>query len=96
MALISKSDLYYKDYKWTAYPDDDPKITGKPDSTLFNRHEGYEVLYLINKFAEKHDFKQKPSGTKLEKMIRNELPSTTRGQENVTKWLEGNWNTKKY
>lgn len=96
MALISSSDLYYKDYKWTAHPGDDPRITGKPDSTLFNRHEGYEVLFLINKFAEKHNFKQKASGTKTEKMIRNELPSTTRSQEHVVKWLEDNWKTSKF
>lgn len=90
MALISKADLFYKDYKWTAYPTDDPRITGKPDSTFLNRHEGYEVLYFINKFAEKYGFKEKASATKTEKMIRNELPTTTRSQENVAKWLVDN------
>lgn len=96
MALMAKSDLYYTDYKWTAYGGDDPKITGKPDNTLFNRHEGYEVLYLINSFSEKHAFKQKEYGTKIEKMIRNELPSDIRGQEKVVSWIENNWNLSKY
>jgi hypothetical protein len=95
MALISKADLFYKDYKWTAYPTDDPRITGKPDSTLLNRHEGYEVLYFLNKFAEKHGLKEKASATKAEKMIRIELPSTSRSQENVAKWLVENWKTTK-
>ena len=54
MALMTKSDLEYDDYSWTAYGDDDPEVTGEPDSTLFNRNEGYEVLYLINKMAEIH------------------------------------------
>ncbi|MDQ1299065.1 MAG: hypothetical protein QG558_1604 [Campylobacterota bacterium] len=44
MGLITKNDLIYKDYSWTAISGDNPKVTGEPDSTLFNRHEGYEVL----------------------------------------------------
>lgn len=53
MALMNKGDLVYNDYSWAAYGKDDPKIAGEPDSTLFNRKEGYEVLYFINKIAEK-------------------------------------------
>jgi hypothetical protein len=91
MALISKSDLFYKDYKWTAYPTDDPRVTGKPDSSLLNRHEGYEILYFINTFAEKHGFKKKESAIKTEKLIREKLPSDTRSQINVAAWLVANW-----
>tara|TARA_B100000700_G_scaffold317273_1_gene408372 strand:+ start:288 stop:476 length:189 start_codon:yes stop_codon:yes gene_type:complete len=47
MAKFKNSDLKYGDYSWTVYGDDDPKITGKPDSTLFSRKEGYEVIYII-------------------------------------------------
>lgn len=32
-------------------PNDNPKVIGNPDSTRFNRHEGFEVLYLINTLA---------------------------------------------
>lgn len=86
-----KSDLIYKDYKWTAYPSDDPKVTGAPDNTLFNRHEGYEVLYLINHF----ELSSRAPGEKLEKMIRNELPSDVRGQIKVRDWLKENWTKSK-
>jgi hypothetical protein len=92
MSLISKSDLFYKDYSWTAVSGDNPKVTGKPDSTQFSRHEGYEVLYLINKLAEMWDFKQKASATKMEKMIRNHLPLDIRSQVNVKQWIQDNWN----
>lgn len=92
MALFNKSDMQYDDYKWTAYPDDDPKITGKPDSTRFNRHEGYEVLYLINKLAQIWEWKQLNSCKKLEKMIREELPSDVIMQDAVKSWLSKNWN----
>jgi hypothetical protein len=90
MGLISKSNLQYN-YSWTAIAGDNPKVTGEPDSTLFNRNEGYEVLYLINKLAELWSFKQKASCLKLEKMIKHHLPSDVRSQINVKKWLADNW-----
>jgi len=92
MSLMSKSDLVYEDYKWTAYGNDDPKIKGEPDSTLFSRREGYEVLYLINKIASDNGLKQKISGKKIEKMIHEDLPGDTRSQNNVVKWIKDNWN----
>ncbi|WP_020161264.1 hypothetical protein [Methylobacter marinus] len=91
MALMSKGDLQYSDYSWTAYGSDNPKVTSEPDSTLFNRKEGYEVLYLINKFAEKHELKQKSSGQKAERMLHDHLPSDVRSQQNVMAWLANNW-----
>lgn len=90
MGLILKSDLQYK-YSWTTIGDDDSKIKGEPDSSLFNRQEGFEVLYLINKFAEKNNFKQKESGLKTERLIKEYLPGNVRSQANVVSWLEANW-----
>lgn len=91
MGLIQKSDLEYDDYSWTTYGDDDPEITGSPDSTLLNRKEGYEVLYLVNKFSEKHNFKNKASALKAEMMIHEYLPGEIRAQTKVMKWLQDNW-----
>jgi hypothetical protein len=96
MALITKSDLHYNDYSWSTYSNDDPKITGKPDSTLLNRKEGYEILYFINEFSEIHKLKAKPSAIKIEKMIRNEVPSNLHSQENIKEWIEINWENSKY
>ena len=91
MAIFTKSDMVYKDYRWSAYPSDDPRITGRPDNTLFNRHEGYEVLYLVNKLAELWDLKVVSSCQKMERMIRQHLPSDTRSQANVQTWIHANW-----
>lgn len=91
MDLMSKGDLFYKDYSWTVYGDDDPKVSGPPDSTMFNRKEGYEVLYLINKIAEIHNLKKLDSGLKMEKMIHDKLPGNVRSQENVKAWIVDNW-----
>jgi hypothetical protein len=93
MPLLQKSDLQFE-YSWTAIPPDDPRVTGKPDSTLLNRGEGYEVLAFINSFAVTNDWKQKASGLKTERLIKKHLPSDTRSHANVRKWLVDNW--KKY
>lgn len=95
MGLITKADLYYGDYSWTVINNDNPKITGTPDSTLLNRKEGYEILYFINKFCETYKLKQKASATKVEKMIREELPGNIRSQANIKEWLVNNWKTTK-
>jgi len=92
MALMQRSNLQYQ-YSWSVIAPDNPRITGKPDSTMFNRHEGYEVLSLINRMAEKHGFKQTSSGQKLETMIHKHLPSDIRSQANVQAWLEKNWDS---
>lgn len=92
MTLFKKSDMQYKDYQWTAYPNDNPKVTGKPDSTRFNRHEGYEVLYLINALSEIWEFKNVASCLKMEKIIREKLPSSEVMQTDVKKWISQNWN----
>ncbi len=92
MTLLQKSDLKYE-YSWTAIAPDDPKVTGKPDSTFLNRGEGYEVLAFINSFAGTHSFKQKASGIKVELLIKKYLPGDTRSHVNVSKWLVNNWKT---
>lgn len=92
MALMKKDDLQYQ-YSWTAINPDDPKATGKPDSTLLNRGEGYEVLPFINRFAEKHGLVNLASGKKIETMIKKHLPGEVRSHANVTAWLEKNWKT---
>ena len=71
MAVFSKGNLYYNDYKWTAYPSDDPKVTGKPDSTLLNKSEGYEMVYFINRYMESQNWKTESTGQKIEKYIRD-------------------------
>jgi hypothetical protein len=91
VALLTKSDLAGK-YSWTAISGDDPRVSGPPDSTLLSRGEGYEVLYFINKMAEIHGFKQKISGLKVERMLKD-VPSDQRSQKNIQAWIEKNWSS---
>ncbi len=89
--VFKKSDMIFTDYKWTAYPKDDPRVTGEPDKTLFNRHEGYEVIYLINKLATMWSIRTTQECRSLEQLIRNQLPTFIRSQENVKEWIRLNW-----
>lgn len=91
MAFYDRGDMVYSNYSWTTYGDDDPKVTGEPDSTLLNRSEGYEVLYFINKMAEIHSLSNVSSGNKMERMIREDVPSDIRSQANIKNWIENNW-----
>ena len=90
MVLFAKSNLYYKDYSWTIYPKNDPKISGKPDDTLFDRNEGYEVVYLINKLMMIWSYRFVNTGNKIEKLIHDKLPSDQNTQEEVKDWIEQN------
>ncbi len=93
MGLINKDDLKYNDYCWTIYSGDDLRVTGVPDATELDYTEGHQLLYLINKMAKINNFKQKFSGLKVERMVRESLPENILTQEDVVKWVGKNWNT---
>ncbi|MBZ4035486.1 hypothetical protein K6T82_11960 [Flavobacterium sp. 17A] len=96
MGVITRTELHYTDYSWTAIKGDDPTVSCEPDSTLLSRKEGYEVLYFVNKFCEIYGLKQKQSAIKVEKMLRNEVPSDKRSQKNIKEWIKENWKNSKY
>lgn len=89
----TKGNMFYKDYSWTAYGSDDPRVSGEPDNSLLSRKEGYEMLYFINTCAKKWNW----TGSslvpyhKLEKMIRTILPSDVRSQMAVYNWIVANY-----
>ncbi|MFP1960861.1 hypothetical protein [Lonsdalea quercina] len=80
MSLLKKDDLQFQ-YSWTAISPDDARVTGVPDSTLLNRHEGYEILAFINRIAKASKWTNKASGLKVERMINKDLPSDIRSHK---------------
>lgn len=86
MAIVNAGQLNYQ-YSWTAIPPDDARITGHPDGVFLNRHEGYEVLYFLNRVCT-----DLSAALKAERMIHTLLPSTIRSRKNVLEWLQQNWN----
>ncbi len=91
MPLLTKADLQ-SEYSWSAIPPDDARVTGIPDSTLLNRNEGYEVLAFINRVAAASNWTGKAPGLKAERLIKTNLPGTTRSHAHVWQWLIDNWN----
>lgn len=46
MPKFNRSDLKRR-YNWSTDGGDNPKLRNNPDSSLLDRTEGYEVLYMI-------------------------------------------------
>ena len=70
MPNFTKEDLSYSGYKHTARPGDDPRLTGKPDSTLLNRSESYEMVYFINRYMKNKSWEQKTIFQKIERFLK--------------------------
>jgi len=95
MPQLTKGDLYYTDYSWTAVPGDDPtKI--KADSDRLSRKEGYEVLAYLNSWTGQ-DKADLPKATRLilEWIVHEKLPSDIQGRKKVTAWIVENYLTLK-
>ena len=90
MVLFSRRNLHYSDYKWSIYPHNDHRVYGKPDGTSFERTEGNEVVYLINRLMLLWDYRFANTGNKIEKLIHDKLPADVLLQEDVQKWVKLN------
>jgi hypothetical protein len=90
MILFSKRNLHYSDYKWSAYPHNDPHVYGKPDATPFDKEEGNEMVYLINRLMILWDYRFANTGNKIEKLIHDQLPADINLQEDVQTWVKTN------
>lgn len=86
----SRESMYYDDYKWSARADhDNPKIIGGTDHAELNRTEGYEMLYFINSLARSWNWNDNlASYRNLEKIIRNDVPSSMRTHSGIKSWIE--------
>lgn len=90
MDTFERSDLQYM-YTWSRYQEDDPRISGIPDSTEFNRMEGEEVLYIIRHLADHLGWELANFGHRVEKLIRERLPENIRTQQQTVRWIKENW-----
>lgn len=91
METFKKSDLVYS-YNWTQYEKDDPRISGIPDATMFNRKEGLETLYIINYLTDHLAYGVDSFGHRLEKLIHDQLPEEITTQQDTIAWIKNNWN----
>ena len=90
MDTFDKSGLKYE-YNWNPYEKDDPRISGLPDTTEFNRKEGLEVLYIIRQLSDHLQYGVDSFGNKIEYLIHEKLPLEIKNQKDTIKWIEDNW-----
>ena len=90
-----KKNMVYDDYDWsTIYIKNDPRIKGQPDETELCRKEGQQMLYFINKCANKWGWSHDVFAMqRLEKIIREAVPATVRSQIDIYKWIQENHNS---
>lgn len=92
METYLKSALLY-DYHWSVYADNDPRISGTPDATPFNRGEGEEVLYLIHCLSDHLAYGVESFGEKIETMLHDHLPGEIATQAEAIQWIKAHWRT---
>jgi|GEM_PF-5663273 len=85
------SKMAYNDYDWEPYPEGDRRVTGPLCSVRINRHNGYEMVHLLNQIYEKLGFTNPHAYWQLEKIIRLSLPSSVNTQIDVLFWIRNNW-----
>ena len=91
MILISKSSMAYKNYSWKIYDEGDSRIAGNLGSTIFDKNEGHEMLYIIKKLTEIWKLEDRYNIRKIETMIYKSLPEDKKEQEEVKNWVRDNW-----
>ena len=90
MDTFTKENLKYE-YNWSHYEKDDPRISGIPDATEFNRKEGEEVFYIINHLTDHVAWDVGSFGSKVEHLIHDRLPEVITNQKDVIQWIRENW-----
>jgi len=91
MPQITKEYLKYTDYSWEAVPGDDPDKR-KKDADYFNRHEGYEVINILNSFNDDGRDISIEARQIIEWMLHEKLPSDIHGRRNTQEWVIDNFN----
>ena len=61
---------------------------GQPSRRLFNRFDGYQVLFLINSFGSASGKIDEETGQKMESLIMHDLPLDARSEISVLNWLK--------
>lgn len=74
-------------YNW-APETEIPVFGGSPTRRLFNRWNGYQVLFIINLILDIHRDFSIEQGREIEKLIINKLPFSPSSELTVFNWLQ--------
>jgi hypothetical protein len=90
MDNLNRKALLYT-YTWNHFTENDPKVSGPPDTTPFNKKEGEEVLYLIDYLSKHLAWSVEEFATKVERLIHDHMPEREMSQQEVIAWIKENW-----
>jgi len=82
-----REDLQGDHYTWN---EDTTTSTfqGKPSRRLFNRFDGYQVLFVINYYGSLTGNYQTLEARRMEELIMHDLPLDARSEISVLNWLQ--------
>ena len=87
---LKKADLRYV-YRPSGHMADDMIAASEPDAQELRRHEWYDMLFFINKFANTNGLCSQGVAKHAEKLIQEKVPLELRSHEQIRKWLLENW-----
>lgn len=80
-----KEDLLNPEFIWES--EKSAVFTGSPSRRPFDRHNGYQVLFIINFYGSLAEKTSINEGRKMEELIMYHLPEDARSEISVFNWL---------
>jgi hypothetical protein len=81
--VFGKKDLEAQDYFW----DENALYKGEPTRRVFDRHNGNQVLFLINHYGSLTGTLSLEEGRAIESWLRNQLPMASMSEVSVSRWI---------
>jgi hypothetical protein len=86
--MILKEHLRKTYYNWTIGLNHS-KENKEPDRRVFDRFNGFQVLFIINYFGKSLGKQTVTEGLKIEELISGQLPLEVKSELSVFNWLRG-------
>lgn len=83
---FKKQNLASLHYSWIGR--DEHIYRGDPSRRIFDRNNGYQVLFIINVCASFKDLFLQHDGNLIEQKIQTELPYEIKSEKSVLNWLK--------
>lgn len=86
--IFLKEHLRKSHYEWTVGLNHSTQ-NNEPDRRIFDRFNGYQVLFIINCFGRSLGKLTFTDGLKIEELISTQLPLEIKSELSVYNWLRG-------
>lgn len=79
-----KEHLSPGNYEWN----NDMVYNGDVSRRLYNRNDGEQLLFIINKYAAEKESFDISEGLKIQDMLKYQLPVEAKSEKSVLQWLQ--------